>query len=234
MSSLFVYIIIVSIYQYIIEMCECKTAKEIMDEIRPSDDGCKNKVKRFNRVLRQFYLDTINVSYNYEVQSLNADGHVKTEFPIYRTIAFVWGWCSDNNCIMDFKDICCWDWIKIYKMEEIHGWEIWSGMYIQDCEDEIRFMLPSWATNAQLVYAKGPIELEMMTEKVCMHSAMLVWLQHLLESFYYESEWEVNRMTLANTKYTEWLKKINESTFKPIFKVGTGWVNNKHLKWYNK
>lgn len=215
-------------------MCKCKTAQEIMEEIRPKDDGCKNKVKRFNRVLRQFYLDTIDISYNYEVQSLNADGKVKTEYPIYKTIAFVgWG-CSDNNCILDFKTICCGDGIKIYKMEEVHGWNIGSGMYIQTCEDELEFMLPSWASNAQLVYSRWPKEIDAMNQKVCMHSAMLVWFQHLLESFYYESEWEVNRMTLSNTKYNEWLEKIKKSKDKPIYKVSAWGTNNKHLRWYNK
>lgn len=80
-----------------------------MDEIRPHDDGCQNKVKRFNRILRQFYLNTINIPYNYEAVPLNSDGTVITNEPIYRKIAFAARGCSDNQCIFDFKEVCCGD-----------------------------------------------------------------------------------------------------------------------------
>lgn len=215
-------------------MCDCKTAKEIMEEIRPNDQGCALKVKRFNRILRQFYLDTIDIPYNYEVHSLNADGKVVTEYPIYRKIAFVWQGCADNNCIFDFKEVCCWNGMKVFKMEEIHWGNLYSGSYKDVCHNELEFILPPGWKNAQLIYAKWPNELWWMNETVCMHPAMLVWFQLLLESFYYESEGEMNRMTISKNDYKEWLLKIKKSTEKNTFRVSGGWTRGKHLKPYNE
>lgn len=215
-------------------MCDTVTANDILNWTRSIDTWCLKKVDRFNRILRQFYLDTTNIKFNYIVESLDDSWIQETEFPIYKSIAFIAEWCSDNDCILDFKDFCCGEWLNVIKMEELYGWELYKWSYILKCVDEIEYELPQNAVNPSFIYAQWPKELSSMNDSIEIYPQMRVWLEYLVELFYYETQEEPNKTVIARQNYERWLKKIEEVSRNTTLKIWTNGSNNKNFRWYGK
>ena len=214
-------------------MCKCIKAKEIMNGVRSVDQWCAKKVDRFNRILRQFYLHTAWLKYNYESENINADGTIQTEYPIYKTIGFFGKWCS-SDCLLDFDDVCCGDGLKALKMHEIFWWNLQQWQYIQECEDQIKAALPAGTNSRMYVYSKWPKTITSMEDEICIQPAMLVGLEYLIESFHYENQWELNNATLATNKFNEWLAKIKETAKWITYRIESWGTRSKNINPFTK
>jgi hypothetical protein len=201
----------------------CLTAKEILDWVRTIDQGCAKKVQRFNRILRNFYLDTIDIPYNIVAEPIVASWihTINTQYPIYKIFGFFGTGC--DKCYIDQNNKCCGEGTSQLKMYNV-DFNPWIGQYKKICDTEILAWIPNNLQNGYIVYSRWPVEILSMDNQVCLDPAMRTWLEFYIEMFYSETAWELNRMNLSKANYKEWLDKIKEASDNMTFSVEM-WVS---------
>lgn len=205
----------------------CMSAKEIFSSIREVDQWCKNKVARFNRILRNFYLDTVDVPSNIIAQEINWSGliTIQTEYPIYKIFWFFWeAWSCTSACYIDKWSKCCGDGTDQLKMFNVSvSPKIWQ--YKTKCDTEIEAGIPNSLKWGYLLYSRWPIEINSMNDNVCLNPLMLTWLEYLIEAFYAESNLEDNKMSVSMQHYNKRLEEVKKATDTFTFSVEFGWSN---------
>ena len=200
---------------------ECLTANEILDGARMIDQWCAKKVDRFNRILRNFYLDTVGVQYNIVAQPIGANGltTIQTEYPIYKIFWFFWEWC--DPCFIDEGNKCCGQWTNFLKMYQVDR-DPKVGQYKYECSTEIKANIPNWLKNWYFVYSRWPSEIEWMNEEVCINPMMQTGLEYMIEKFYGELDDDNNAREIARQNYTEWLADIKKASDTVTFSIELG------------
>lgn len=201
----------------------CLTAREILEWVRTIDQGCAKKVQRFNRILRNFYLDTVDVSYNIVAEPIGATWlhTINTQYPIYKLFGFFGNWC--DSCFIDQNNKCCGQWTSQLKMYNV-DWNPWIWQYKKICDTEIYAGIPYDLKNGYIVYSRWPIEISSMNDEVCLDPSMRTGLEYYIEMFYSETDWELNRMNVSKANYNEWLDKVKKASDNMTFSVEL-WVS---------
>lgn len=205
----------------------CMSAKEIFASIRETDQWCKNKVARMNRILRNFYLDTVDVPSNIIAEPINGTGviTIQTKYPIYKIFGFFWeaGSCS-SQCYIQKWSTCCGEWTDQLKMfHTTVSPKIWQ--YKTKCDTEIEAGIPTSLKWGYLLYSRWPIQIDSMNDEVCIDPLMLTWLEYLIEAFYSESNLEANKMSVSMQHYNKRLDQVKKATDTFTFSVEFGWSN---------
>lgn len=201
---------------------QCKTAKEILAWIRSIDQWCSKKVDRFNRVLRNFYLDTRNVPLNLVAQAITQEWlhTIQTDYPIYKVFGFFGNWCSKNY--IHENNALCWQDISMLKMFQVDWANLKTGQYKRICDTEINANIPNWIKDGYFVYSRWPISISGMNEEICMDPMMLTWFEYMLEKFYWEVDENVNTRETARQNYKDWIDSIKDAADTVTFSIETG------------
>ena len=205
----------------------CIKAKDIFAWIREVDQWCKNKVARMNRILRNFYLDTVDVPWNIVAQAINWSWiqTIQTEYPIYKIFWFFWqAWTCTAQCYIQSGSKCCGDWTDQLKMYHVNL-NPWIWQYTSKCDTEIIAWIPQSLKWWYFLYSRWPKEIQSMDDEICLDPRMLTWLEYLIEAFYAESNLEDNKMSIAMQHYNKRLEDVKKATDTFTFSVEFGWTN---------
>lgn len=201
---------------------KCKTAREIIDSIRAIDQGCSKKIDRFNRVLRNFYLDTRNIPLNLVAQPITSEWlhTIQTDYPIYKVFWFFGTWCWKS--FIDETNTLCGPNTNFLKMYQV-DWEnprVWQYRY--ECDTEIEANIPQGLRDGYFVYARWPVSITGMNEEVCMDPIMLTWFEYMLEKFYGEIDNDPNIREVARQNYKDRKESAKDATDGITFSIETG------------
>jgi len=225
-----VYIIVVKNYLLSNKNMNCSScikAKDIFAGIRETDQWCKNKVARMNRILRNFYLDTVDVPSNIVAQPINWSWVVtiQTDYPIYKIFWFFWkAWTCSAQCYIQAWSKCCGDWTDQLKMYHVNL-NPWIWQYMSKCDTEVTAWIPQSLQWWYFLYSRWPKEIQSMDDEICLDPRMLTWLEYLIEAFYSESNLEDNKMSIAMQHYNKRLDDVKKATDTFTFSVEFGWTN---------
>lgn len=204
-------------------LCKEKiTIKELLDSTRIFDQWCSKKVQRINRILRNFYLATVDLPWNIIAETFTGKWlyDIRVDYPIYKIHGFFG--CGNWNCFISQSDKCssCDDTkqIKLYRVDhEPREWQY----KIVDC-NTVRISMPCDASNQYILYSRWPITIQWINDEIEIDSFMRTWLEYFIEAFY-EREWgEVNRMGNSERMFNEWKKSAMDAQNTWTFSVSQG------------
>lgn len=197
------------------------TAKELLDWARMIDQWCSKKLDRINRILRNFYLDTVDIPYNFIAQPIVSTGlhTIQTEFPVYKIFGFFGNGC--NACYIDQDNKCCGPDTSMLKMYQVDR-APQIGQYQYKCDTEILANIPGGLKNGYFVYSAWPIKVTSINDEIKIHPTMRSGLEYFVEKFYAEMDKDMEVRAMAKQNYEDWGKKIKDATDNPTFSIGLG------------
>jgi len=204
---------------------ECLTIKELLSATRIYDQWCAKKVQRINRILRNFYLDTIDISQNIVAQEFSGTWQIiiTTIDPIYKIQWFFWEWSWP--CFIDQSSRCTpWCSTKQLKMSRADSCPKEWQYYIADC-NTIQTNIVCNVKNWYIVYSNWPQQIESINDKICIDSYMRTWLEYFIEAFYERDAGEANRMGNSERLYKERIEKARKASDTRTFSIGS-WFSN--------
>lgn len=218
------------------QACERTKIKDLFKWLNVKDDTCSPKIARINRILRNFYIDTIDFDQNIVSQEVVCawDMSIETEYPIYKLRWFYWVVTEDNRhcskqCIaMSAEDHVCRTCSStpqetfLLKTYQTNG-SRQEWQYTIACDNVIHFNPYSCFDKVFLEYSRWPLTITTVEDEIELDSKMLIALEYLIEAHYALRDDEYNRATKYEEMYTKTLQKIlNSDTFIPY----SVWASN--------
>lgn len=189
-----------------------------------TDSGCKSKIARFNDILSSFAIEIFDFYPRKVIQRFapaDCKAQITTKYPIAKVRGFFGKWCN-TWCSLDPKDCCAW--YRRLLMEEMYWDNLdansyaivyddnWNSDDDQDVfSDKIMFRLPTWLTDAFVVYSKWFPKVKSMDDDIDIDRYTLSLLRLYMKSEYaLESENDINASANYYSRFQTKLKKLKE------------------------
>lgn len=189
-----------------------------------TDSGCKSKVARFNDILSSFAIEIFDFYPRKVIQRFapaDCKAQITTKYPIAKVRGFFGKWCN-TWCSLDPKDCCAW--YRRLLMEEMYWDNLdqnsyaivyddnWNSDDSQDIfSDKIMFKLPTWLTDAFVVYSKWFPKVQSMEDDIDIDRYTLSLLRLYMKSEYaLESDNDINMSANYYSRFQTKLKRLKE------------------------
>ena len=187
------------------------TVKQIYSWTNITDSGCESKISRFNDILSSFAMEIYDF-YPRKVIERFAVADCKAQITTTHPIAKVWGffWKGCNTwCSMDPKD-CCAGFRRLL-MEEMYWDNLDRNAYSIVDDNKVNVLLPSWLTDAFIVYSKWFETVSSMSDTVDIDRYTLSLLRLYMKSEYaLESDNDINASANYYSRFQTKLKRLKE------------------------
>lgn len=189
-----------------------------------TDSGCKSKIARFNDILSSFAIEIFDFYPRKVIQRFapaDCKAQITTKYPIAKVRGFFGKWCN-TWCSLDPKDCCAW--YRRLLMEEMYWDNLdansyaivyddnWNSDDDQDVfSDKIMFRLPTWLTDAFVVYSKWFPKVQSMDDDIDIDRYTLSLLRLYMKSEYaLESDNDINMSANYYSRFQTKLKRLKE------------------------
>lgn len=189
-----------------------------------TDSGCKSKIARFNDILSSFAIEIFDFYPRKVIQRFapaDCKAQITTKYPIAKVRGFFGKWCN-TWCSLDPKDCCAW--YRRLLMEEMYWDNLdqnsyaivyddnWNSDDDQDTfSDKIMFKLPTWLTDAFVVYSKWFPKVQSMDDDIDIDRYTLSLLRLYMKSEYaLESDNDINMSANYYSRFQTKLKRLKE------------------------
>lgn len=189
-----------------------------------TDSGCKSKIARFNDILSSFAIEIFDFYPRKVIQRFapaDCKAQITTKYPIAKVRGFFGKWCN-TWCSLDPKDCCAW--YRRLLMEEMYWDNLdqnsyaivyddnWNSDDDQDIfSDKIMFRLPTWLTDAFVVYSKWFPKVQSMDDDIDIDRYTLSLLRLYMKSEYaLESDNDINMSANYYSRFQTKLKRLKE------------------------
>lgn len=204
-----------------------------------TDSGCKSKIARFNDILSSFAIEIFDFYPRKVIQRFapaDCKAQITTKYPIAKVRGFFGKWCN-TWCSLDPKDCCAW--YRRLLMEEMYWDNLdqnsyaivyddnWNSDDEQDTfSDKIMFKLPTWLTDAFVVYSKWFPKVQSMDDDIDIDRYTLSLLRLYMKSEYaLESASDINAGANYYSKFQTKLKRLKEMYDNNIKYIAPGALN---------
>ena len=189
-----------------------------------TDSGCKSKIARFNDILSSFAIEIFDFYPRKVIQRFapaDCKAQITTKYPIAKVRGFFGKWCN-TWCSLDPKDCCAW--YRRLLMEEMYWDNLdqnsyaivyddnWNSDDEQDTfSDKIMLRLPTWLTDAFVVYSKWFPKVQSMDDDIDIDRYTLSLLRLYMKSEYaLESDNDINMSANYYSRFQTKLKRLKE------------------------
>lgn len=189
-----------------------------------TDSGCKSKIARFNDILSSFAIEIFDFYPRKVIERFSpADckAQLTTTYPIAKVWGFFWKGCN-TWCSLDPKDCCAW--YRRLLMEEMYWDNLDQNSYaivyddngntddiLDTFSDKVIFKLPSWLTDAFIVYSKWFPKVKSLDDDIDIDRYTLSLLRLYMKSEYaLESENDINMSANYYSRFQTKLKRLKE------------------------
>lgn len=207
------------------DACEKIKISKLFDWLNIKDDTCKKKIARINRILRNFYIDTVEFDQNRVSEEIVCewDSKITTLYPIYKLRWFYWiiddttqhcykaciqPWAEDEICITCSSDPQKTFLLKTFptKNDERMPWQ-----YTRVCENTIFFNPYDCFDRFTIEYTRWPLEITNIDSEIQIDSQMLIALEYLIEMHYALRDDEYNRANKYQELYIKSLQQLSQN-----------------------
>lgn len=197
-------------------------AEEIYTWTNITDSGCDSKIARLNDILSSFAMEIYDLYPRKVIQRFSpaeCKAQITTTYPIAKVWGFFWKGCN-TWCSLDPKDCCAW--YRRLLMEEMYWDNLDQNSYaivyddawdITDKDDKyadkVIFRLPSWLTDAFIVYSKGFPRITSLKQDIDIDRYTLSLLRLYMKAEYaLESDNDINAAANYRSLFQTKLKAI--------------------------
>lgn len=213
------------------QACQKIKVKDLFAWLNLSDITCQSKIARINRILRNFYLDTIDFEQNRvsQVVTCNWDTTINTEFPVYKLRGFYVevdpsdSWCIAKHCItnstMDEVCLSCGtDPQSTFLLQTFQTkWNRAQWQYTMSCDNVIHFHAYDCFPEIYIEYSRWPLTITSLEDEISIDSKMLIALEYYIEWHYALRDKQLNLKNTYAELYADVLSKLVQSeSFIPI------------------
>lgn len=217
------------------DACEKIKVKDLFKGLNISDSTCSTAISRINRILRLFYLDTIEFDQNRVSETIVCSWDTKheTKFPIYKLRWFYAqldpqnAECVDRYCLTSSQEdniciSCGTDPQTTYALKTFPTkWNRAQWQYTIACENTIFFHAYSCFENVTLEYSRWPLKITSLENEIQIDSKMLVALEYYIEWHYALRNRELNMSNKFAELYTQVLQKLADSESFIPYSIGS-------------
>lgn len=195
--------------------------KDIYSWTNITDSWCNSKIARMNDILASFAMEIYDLYPRKIIERFavaDCKAQITTTYPIAKVRGFFWKWCN-IDCSLDPKD-CCAGFRRLL-MDELYWDNLDRNSFSVVDDNKINVLLPSWLTDAFVVYSKGFPKITSLTDTIDIDRYALSLLRLYMKAEYaLESNNDVNASanyrSLFNSKLKT-LKAMYENSVKYIF-----------------
>lgn len=216
------------------QACEKIKVKDLFAGLNLSDTTCSGMVNRINRILRNFYLDTIDFEQNRVSQEVTCiwDTTINTEFPIYKlrwfyvkvdsNIQCVSMHCITNSTEDEVCRTCTWDPQSTYLLKTFQTkWDRSEWQYTISCDNTIHFNNYSCFDHVFIEYSRWPLTVTSIDDYIQIDSKMLIALEYYIEWHYSLRNKELNMSNKYAEVYSKVLAQLADSNSFIPYSIGS-------------
>lgn len=185
--------------------------KDIYSWTNITDSGCDSKISRFNDILSSFAMEIYDFYPRKVIERFavaDCKAQITTTYPITKVRGFFWKGCN-VWCSLDPKDCCAG--YKRLLMEEMYWDNLDRNSYSIVGDNKVNVLLPSWLTDAFIVYSKWFEEVSSMDDDVDIDRYTLSLLRLYMKSEYaLENSNDINMSANYYSKFQTKLKRLKE------------------------
>lgn len=187
------------------------TVKDIYEGTNISDSWCESKIARFNNILASFAIEVYDL-YPQKIIERFAPATCKSSITTTYPIAKIWWfygkwcnvWCSEepHDCCAGFKRLL---------MSEMYGNSLDQNAYSYEYPNKVKMTLPTWLTDAFILYSKGYPTVDSLDDEVDIDPYMLALLRLYMKSEYaFEWDNDINAWANYTSRFQTKLKKMQD------------------------
>lgn len=217
------------------DACEKIKIKDLFKWLNISDVTCSVAINRINRILRWFYLDTIDFDQNRISEEIvcNWDTKHETEFPIYKLRWFYAvidpnnSQCINLHCVAHSEEdqiciSCGTDPQVTYALKTFPTkWERAQWQYTMTCENTVFFHAYDCFNKVYIEYSKWPLKVTSLEDEIQIDSKMLIALEYYIEWHYALRNKELNMSNKFAELYSQVLWKLADSESFIPYSIGS-------------